>query len=83
MFERDRKIEWTAEHERTLRALTVNEHTPGTIVHDFNALLSFVRERDLSVTKTNRLRDDLIVHSDLRHAPALGAAVDAYLNWIK
>ena len=35
------------------------------------------------LTKTNRLRDDLIVHSDLRHAPALGAALDAYLAWIK
>ena len=35
------------------------------------------------LTKTNRLRDDLIVHSELRHAPALGAAVDAYLKWIE
>jgi len=35
------------------------------------------------LTKTNRLRDDLIVHSELRHAPALGAAVDAYLQWIE
>ncbi len=37
----------------------------------------------LYLTKTNRLRDDLIVHSELRHAPALGAAVDAYLEWIE
>ncbi|MCF7823774.1 MAG: hypothetical protein K9N35_06330 [Candidatus Marinimicrobia bacterium] len=35
------------------------------------------------LTKTNRLRDDLIIHSELRHAPALGAAVDAYLVWIE
>ncbi len=35
------------------------------------------------LTKTNRLRDELIVHSELRHAPALGAAVDAYLEWIE
>jgi len=35
------------------------------------------------LTKTNRLRDDLIIHSELRHAPALGAAVDAYLKWIE
>jgi hypothetical protein len=55
MFWSDRKIEWTAEHERTLRALTVGEHDPGTIVHDFKALLSFVRGRDLPVTKTYRL----------------------------
>ena len=37
----------------------------------------------LYLTKTNRLRDDLILHSELRHAPALGAGVDAYLNWIE
>lgn len=37
----------------------------------------------LYLTKTNRLRDDLIIHSELRHAPALGAAVDAYLEWIE
>ncbi|NQV14528.1 ROK family protein [bacterium] len=35
------------------------------------------------LTKTNRLRDDLIINSELRHAPALGAAVDAYLQWIE
>jgi len=34
------------------------------------------------LTNTNRLRDDLIIASRLRHAPALGAAVDAYLHWI-
>ncbi|MCF6238556.1 MAG: hypothetical protein L3J79_07055 [Candidatus Marinimicrobia bacterium] len=39
--------------------------------------------KGLYLTKTNRLRDDLIVHSELRHAPALGAAVDAYLEWIE
>ncbi|MEA3287105.1 MAG: hypothetical protein U9Q77_06990 [Candidatus Marinimicrobia bacterium] len=39
--------------------------------------------KGLYLTKTNRLRDDLIIHSELRHAPALGAAVDAYLEWIE
>ena len=39
--------------------------------------------KSLYLTKTNRLRDDLIIHSELRHAPALGAAVDAYLEWIE
>ncbi len=39
--------------------------------------------KSLYLTKTNRLRDDLITHSELRHAPALGAAVDAYLEWIE
>jgi predicted NBD/HSP70 family sugar kinase len=35
------------------------------------------------LTGDSRLRDDLIVHSELRNAPALGAAVDAYLHWTK
>lgn len=30
---------------------------------------------------TGRIRTDLVVHSELRNAPALGAAVDAYFNW--
>ena len=57
----------------------VNEKL-GRIIHA-SALPALVKS--LYLTKTNRLRDDLIVHSELRHAPALGAAVDAYLEWIK
>ena len=52
----------------------------GRMIHASN-LPADVKSKYL--TKTNRLRDDLIVHSELRHAPALGAAVDAYLEWIE
>jgi hypothetical protein len=48
-------LEWTDDHERTLRSLEVSEHGPGTILRDFEALLSFVRARELSVSKTYQL----------------------------
>jgi len=57
----------------------VNEKL-GRMIHS-SALPADVKS--LYLTKTNRLRDDLIIHSELRHAPALGAAVDAYLEWIE
>ncbi len=52
----------------------------GRMIHS-SSLPAEIKSKYL--TKTNRLRDDLIIHSKLRHAPALGAAVDAYLEWIE
>jgi hypothetical protein len=51
----ERKPELTAGHKRTLRALTVDESGPGTIRHDFAALLAFVRGRDLPLSKAYHL----------------------------
>ncbi|MBN1583333.1 MAG: hypothetical protein JXA89_21670, partial [Anaerolineae bacterium] len=48
-------FELTAEHEQTLRALTVDENGPGTIGRDFEALLAFARGRDLPVSQVNQL----------------------------
>lgn len=48
-------LEWTDKHEQTLRALEVSERGSGTILRDFEALLSFVRERELPVSKTYEL----------------------------
>jgi hypothetical protein len=48
-------LEWTDEHEQTLRSLEASERSPGTILRDFEALLSFVRERELPVSKTYEL----------------------------
>lgn len=48
-------LKWTDDHERTLRSLEIGEHGPGTILHDFEVLLAFVRERDLPVSKTYQL----------------------------
>jgi hypothetical protein len=47
-------IELTEEDVRALRTLQVDENGPGTILHDFEALLSFVRGRDLPVSKVNQ-----------------------------
>jgi Plasmid pRiA4b ORF-3-like protein len=55
MFWSDQKLEWTGEHERTLRALAVDEDGPGTVLHDFQMLLSYVRERELPVSKAHQL----------------------------
>ena len=51
----DRKLEWTDEQERTLRALEVGEDGPGTMLHDFQMLLSFVQGRELQVSKVHQL----------------------------
>ena len=55
MFWREQRLKWTEEHRRTLRALEVSEDGPGTVLRDFQMLLSFVRERKLPVSKTNQL----------------------------
>jgi hypothetical protein len=55
MFWSDQKLEWTGEHERTLRALAVDEDGPGAVLHDFQMLLSYVRERELPVSKAHQL----------------------------
>ena len=49
------KLELTAGRVRTLRALAADEVGPGTILHDFAALLAFVRGRNLPVSKTYQL----------------------------
>ena len=55
MFWSESKLKLTAQHKRTLRALTVDENGPGTILRDFEMLLSYVRGRDLPVSKTHHL----------------------------
>ncbi len=51
----EQALEWTDDHERTLRSLEVSEHGPGTVLRDFLMLLSFVQERELAVSKTYQL----------------------------
>ena len=55
MFWDTAKTEFTDAHKRTLRALVVDENGPGTVLRDFEALLGFVRGRDLPVSKANQL----------------------------
>jgi len=45
----------TEQDVRTLRTLRVDENGPGTILHDFEALLSYIRGHGLSVSKVNQV----------------------------
>lgn len=54
----------------------------------YTQLSSMIHQSDLPeviknayLTQTKRLDDEFIVGSEIRHAPALGAAVDAYFHW--
>lgn len=50
-----KQIQFLPEHERVLQDLVIDESGPGTILHDFEALLAFLKERDLLVTSTQQL----------------------------
>lgn len=49
-------FELTPRHERLLRKLTIDDDGPGTILHDFDALLTYISEREMSVTPMHQLR---------------------------
>ena len=75
MFWSDEKLEWTGEHERTLRALAVDEDSPGTVLRDFQMLLSLVRKRELPVSKRLQLPPLQVlpeINTRLVHPVALG-----------
>ncbi|MBL7200944.1 MAG: plasmid pRiA4b ORF-3 family protein [Anaerolineae bacterium] len=48
-------LELTEAHRGTLRALRVDEQGPGTVLHDFKALLDFVHGRNLPASKAHQL----------------------------
>jgi len=51
------EIQFSPEHERTLRGLTIDESGPGTVLHDFDAFLTFLKEQEeVQVTSRNQLR---------------------------
>jgi hypothetical protein len=52
---RELGMKLTAKHKQTLRALDFDEGGPGTVLCDFDTLLSFVRGRDLGLSKTYHL----------------------------
>jgi len=47
--------QFSAEHERVLQGLVIGDAGPGTLIHDFEALLSYIRTRDLQVTGKHQL----------------------------
>jgi hypothetical protein len=50
------EFELTPEHKRLLRKTTIDESGPGTILHDCHAFLTFIQEREMSVTPLHQLR---------------------------
>ena len=56
MFHHFFKFKLTPEHEQLLRDTTIDEDGPGTILRDFEALLSYVGKRKFQVTKGYNLR---------------------------
>jgi len=48
---------FSPEHEQVLRNLTINESSPGTVLHDFEAFLAFIQEQEeMQVTGTHQLK---------------------------
>ncbi|MBA3534986.1 MAG: plasmid pRiA4b ORF-3 family protein [Ardenticatenales bacterium] len=48
-------FEWTAEREKRLREAVIDQNGPGTILHDFEALLDYIREQDIELTASFQL----------------------------
>ena len=48
-------LRFTSEHEQVLRGMVINESGPGTVLHDFEALLTFLMEQEVQVTRTHQL----------------------------
>ena len=49
------QIKFLPAHEQTIRELVIEESSPGTILHDFEALLAFLRGRELPITGRHQL----------------------------
>jgi hypothetical protein len=67
-------IEFSSEHKRALQELTFQESSPGTILRDFEALLDFLREGELSITGTHQLPLRVLpeINARLTHPLQLG-----------
>jgi hypothetical protein len=65
------EFKFTPEHERVLRDLTIAESGPGTVLHDFDAFLMFIKEQELSVTPMHQLRRRVLPEINARLARPL------------
>ena len=50
-----RKVQLTGRRKRLLKATIIDESEPGTVLHDFEAFLSFLQERDVRATGMHQL----------------------------
>jgi hypothetical protein len=48
-------LEFSAGHKQILKETKFSEHSPGTLLHDFDAFLSFVKESDFALTDAHQL----------------------------
>lgn len=48
-------FEFSSQHKRVLQELTIREGSPGAILRDFEAILDYLREGELSITSTHQL----------------------------
>jgi hypothetical protein len=51
----EQKLEFSSAHKRMLRELTITADRPGTILHDFEAMLSYLRAKPLRATRGHQL----------------------------
>jgi hypothetical protein len=65
---------FSSEHERTLRAITIKDDSPGTILRDFEAMVSFIRSQGMPVTGRHQLPLQLLpqINARLAHPIQLG-----------
>jgi hypothetical protein len=68
-------LQFSSEQKRVLQNLAIDENGPGTILHDFDALLGFVKESDkFTITPAHQLplRAVSEINSRMRHPLQLG-----------
>jgi len=66
-----KEFEFTPKHGRVLRNLVINESGPGTVLHDLDALLTFIKEREMRVTPMHQLRRRMLPEINARLARPL------------
>ncbi len=64
-------LRFTSKHERVLRNLTIDASGPGTVLHDFDAFLDFVKDQELPVTPMHQLRRRFLPEINARMARPL------------
>ena len=64
----DRQPELTSEQKQLLDDLTIDQQTPGPILHDFNAMLEYVQTGKYALTATGRISRTILPDLNARLA---------------
>jgi hypothetical protein len=64
----------SSERKKTLRNMVITENSPGTIIHDFNVLLTMLKADALPLTKSHQLSMRVLseINAQLAHPIQLG-----------